>query len=204
MKKIDEARSNVSESRVCINPSRWKYLLVTADAGEISRRLWENETWLYGHWRNTRDETFNGAQACSEQKIIHTAVKRNVEKCQHRNRYAQLLMLTFLWNRTVLTMVNTINQMKLLDVQDIAHALSTQKQLSNERYKEEYAKEVQGKAPQDTTMAYPEYNHHREVGKVTSQVNNTHHHMYVTMTYLFHGRMKRVHIPRSSWWIHYQ
>lgn len=55
-----------------------------------------------------------------------------------------------------------------IELQEIAHAVGTQKQASKKVYKEKYDAEVHGKAPADVANAYPEYDHHR---KVTDQIS---------------------------------
>nr|XP_039266500.1 nebulin-like isoform X9 [Styela clava] len=55
------------------------------------------------------------------------------------------------------------------DLQEIAHAVSTQKLTSEDVYKEQFKKDVVGKGPNDPAQAYPEYKHHREVSKASSK-----------------------------------
>lgn len=52
-----------------------------------------------------------------------------------------------------------------LDLQEIAHAVSSQKILSKEDYKKHYKDHMLGQAPHDPAMAYPEYQHMREVSE---------------------------------------
>lgn len=57
------------------------------------------------------------------------------------------------------------------DVQEIAHALSTQKLSSDQNYKADYEKTMVGKGPVDAAKSYPEYDHLRKVSKQSSAVS---------------------------------
>ena len=58
------------------------------------------------------------------------------------------------------------------DLQEIAHAVGSQKLKSDAVYKADYVQNVRGKGPKDVAKSYPEYDHLREVGKLTSAVRN--------------------------------
>ena len=55
-------------------------------------------------------------------------------------------------------------------MQGISRALSTQKLASILPYTEEFRKNIRGRAPADLTQSYPEHEHARKVGKLTSKV----------------------------------
>ena len=61
----------------------------------------------------------------------------------------------------------------ILDVQEIAHAVSSQKLASQTDYKAEYVGEMLGKAPADLANSYPEYEHKKKVSKLASKVSVT-------------------------------
>ena len=50
------------------------------------------------------------------------------------------------------------------------HAVSAQQIASPHPYKKDYKEQVIGKGPQDPAIGYPELDHHKEVGKLTSAV----------------------------------
>lgn len=58
------------------------------------------------------------------------------------------------------------------DNQEIANAVSKQKLVSEGEYKADFKKNVLGKAPHNVGQAYPQYEHLRNVSKMTSQVTN--------------------------------
>lgn len=59
-------------------------------------------------------------------------------------------------------------------MQEIAHAVTTQKLASKEKYREDYKSNVVGKPPHDPSQAFPEYNHMRKVTEATNQVKKPH------------------------------
>ena len=58
----------------------------------------------------------------------------------------------------------------LIDLQEVAQALSAQKIASPYPYKQEYREQVRGKGPDDPAIGYPEYDHHKKVGGLASSV----------------------------------
>lgn len=56
------------------------------------------------------------------------------------------------------------------EAQEIGHAVEAQKLASKEEYKADFVKNMIGKSPHDSSIAYPEYKHLKEIGKITSQV----------------------------------
>jgi len=57
-------------------------------------------------------------------------------------------------------------------MQGISRALSTQKLASMQPYTDEFRKNIVGRAPADLAKSYPEHEHARKVGKLTSKVCN--------------------------------
>ena len=57
------------------------------------------------------------------------------------------------------------------DLQEIAHAVNSQKLKSDQIYKTDYIQNVHGKGPADIEKSYPEYEHLRKVGKLASNVS---------------------------------
>ena len=58
-----------------------------------------------------------------------------------------------------------------LDVQELQHAVSAQQIASPHPYKKDYKEQIVGKGPHDPTIGYPEHDHHKKVGELTSSVN---------------------------------
>ena len=57
-----------------------------------------------------------------------------------------------------------------LDVQELQHAVSAQQIASPHPYKKDYKEQIVGKGPHDPTIGYPEHEHHKKVGELTSSV----------------------------------
>ena len=57
-----------------------------------------------------------------------------------------------------------------LDVQELQHAVSAQQIASPHPYKKDYKEQIVGKGPHDPTIGYPEHDHHKKVGELTSSV----------------------------------
>ena len=51
-------------------------------------------------------------------------------------------------------------------------AVSAQLIASPHPYKKEYKEQIVGKGPHDPSIGYPEHNHHKKVGELTSSVNH--------------------------------
>ena len=58
-----------------------------------------------------------------------------------------------------------------LDVQELQHAVSAQQIASPHPYKKDYKEQIVGKGPHDPTIGYPEHDHHKKVGELTSLVS---------------------------------
>ncbi|XP_076825993.1 uncharacterized protein LOC143471426 [Clavelina lepadiformis] len=59
------------------------------------------------------------------------------------------------------------------DGQEIAHAISSQKQVSQQAYKGDYRRNMLGKAPFDPESAYPEHEVHKQASKLVSKPEYT-------------------------------
>nr|CAB3264277.1 nebulin [Phallusia mammillata] len=59
------------------------------------------------------------------------------------------------------------------DIQEIAHAVDTQKQASTNQYKMDYKQNMVGKPPADPTSAYPEHTLHKKMTQLTSKPEYT-------------------------------
>ena len=57
-----------------------------------------------------------------------------------------------------------------LDVQELQRAVSAQQIASPNPYKKDYKEQILGKGPQDPNIGYPEHDHHKKVGELTSSV----------------------------------
>ena len=57
------------------------------------------------------------------------------------------------------------------DVQELQLAVSAQQIVSPHPYKKDYKEQVVGKGPHDPTIGYPEHDHHKKVGELTSSVS---------------------------------
>ena len=58
----------------------------------------------------------------------------------------------------------------IVDVQELQRAVSAQQIASPHPYKKDYNEQIVGKGPQDPTIGYPEHDHHKKVGELTSVV----------------------------------
>ena len=58
----------------------------------------------------------------------------------------------------------------ITDVQELQHAVSAQQITSPHPYKKDYKEQIVGKGPQDPTIGYPEHDHHKKVGELSSAV----------------------------------
>ena len=58
----------------------------------------------------------------------------------------------------------------ITDVQELQRAVSAQQIASPHPYKKDYKEQVMGKGPQDPTIGYPEHDHHKKIGELTSAV----------------------------------
>ena len=56
------------------------------------------------------------------------------------------------------------------DVQELQHAVSAQQIASPHPYKKDYKEQIVGKGPEDPSIGYPEHDHHKKVGDLTSLV----------------------------------
>ena len=62
-----------------------------------------------------------------------------------------------------------------LDVQELQHAVSAQQIVSPHPYKKDYKEQIVGKGPHNPTIGYPEHDHHKKVGELTSSVSLCYH-----------------------------
>ena len=60
----------------------------------------------------------------------------------------------------------------VLEHQNISHAVKTQKQQSDNSYKQDYKEQMVGQPPFDPSSAYPEHERHRRMSKLASKVSN--------------------------------
>ena len=58
----------------------------------------------------------------------------------------------------------------ITDVQELQRAVSAQQIASPHPYKKDYKEQIFGKGPQDPSIGYPEHDHHKKVGELTSTV----------------------------------
>ena len=58
----------------------------------------------------------------------------------------------------------------ITDVQELQRAVSAQQIISPHPYKKDYKEQILGKGPQDPAIGYPEHDHHKKVGELTSEV----------------------------------
>ena len=58
----------------------------------------------------------------------------------------------------------------ITDVQELQHAVSAQQIASPHPYKKDYKEQILGKGPQDPAIGYPEHDHHKKIGELTSAV----------------------------------
>ena len=66
----------------------------------------------------------------------------------------------------------------LLDVPELKQAVSAQLIASPHPYKKDYKEQIVGKGPHDPSIGYPEHDHHRKVGELTSSVSVMHSTLY--------------------------
>ena len=60
--------------------------------------------------------------------------------------------------------------MFFVDVPEMKQAASAQLIASPHPYKKDYKEQIVGKGPHDPSIGYPEHDHHKKVGELTSSV----------------------------------
>ena len=60
-----------------------------------------------------------------------------------------------------------------VDVPELKQAVSAQLIASPHPYKKEYKEQIVGKGPHDPSIGYPEHDHHKKVGGLTSSVSGS-------------------------------
>ena len=66
--------------------------------------------------------------------------------------------------------IPVVQYVLIADVQELQRAVSAQQIASPHPYKKDYKEQIIGKGPQDPTIGYPEHDHHKKVGELTSAV----------------------------------
>ena len=73
---------------------------------------------------------------------------------------------------TVIQYVQRLITIFFSDVQELQHAVSAQQIVSPHPYKKDYKEQIVGKGPHDPSIGYPEHDHHKKVGELTSSVRD--------------------------------
>jgi len=86
------------------------------------------------------------------------------KECEHQNNVYFLLVICIV----VILVISQMVYISFLDVQELQHAVSAQQIASPHPYKKDYKEQIVGKGPHDPTIGYPEHDHHKKVGDLTS------------------------------------
>ena len=67
--------------------------------------------------------------------------------------------------------IGKLELLYFVENQDIAHAVKSQKQQSDNAYKQDYKAQMVGQPPFDPSSAYPEHDLHKKMTKLASKVS---------------------------------